>query len=538
MFKSILKVNLLSLFYSMFNGKKGGSNSKKRSKAVKALIAVFAVYIVGVLMLSVGAMFSTLASGLNAAGMNWLYFSVTSIFIFLLTFIGSVFTTQNLIFNAKDNELLLGMPIPPFYILASRVMLLFILNLIYGVLMAVPAIVVYFFYAPFSAATLLLFIASSLLIVIFSSAVTSFLGWLIALISSRFRNKNIIQIILSLLLFGAYMVFATNIQTYMQKLIVNGEAIAQAIRKAMPPFYYFGLACAEHKAWAFAALAAVSIIPFLLACLLLSKSFFTITAAKKTAAKKKYVEKELKTSSVRSALLRKEFGRFFSLPIYVLNSAAGCLMHIIFSVMIIVKGKELIASFAEMGEIDVAKNLPVIICLVMGLCSSMVNLSSASTSLEGSRINLIRSMPINSDDFFFAKYASNYIVGLPTLLIGSLVVCITLGISASVTAVIIVTLLLFFAVTVFVNLISNICLPRFTWNSEAVIIKQGGSVLVGMLGGLAATVTVFAPFFLLSKYISSEIYLLFASVLSAVLCLVFFRVVKTFGKTKFEQMNA
>ena len=113
-----------------------------------------------------------------------------------------------------------------------------------------------------------------------------------------------------------------------------------------------------------------------------------------------------------------------------------------------------------------------------------------------------------------------------------------MGVSASVTALVIVTLLLFFAMTVFVNLIANICLPRFTWNSEAVIIKQGGSVLVGMLGGLAATVTVFAPFFLLSKYISSEIYLLFASVLSAVLCLVFFRVVKTFGKTKFEQMNA
>ena len=522
----------------MFNGKKDGGKNKKRSKAVKVLIAVFAVYIVGVLMFSVGAMFSTLASGLNAAGMNWLYFSVTSIFIFMLTFIGSVFTTQNLIFNAKDNELLLGMPIPPFYILASRVMLLFILNLFYGVLMAIPAITVYFFYAPFSAATLLLFIASSLLIIIFSSAVTSFLGWLIALISSRFRNKNIIQIILSLLLFAAYMVFATNIQTYMQKLIVNGEAIAEIVRKALPPFYYFGLVCADHKAWAFAALAAVSIIPFLLACLLISKSFFTITADKKTAAKKKYVEKELKTSSVRSALLKKEFGRFFSLPIYVLNSATGCIMHIIISVMIIIKGKELIASFARMGEIDVAKYLPVIISLVMGLCSSMVNLSSASTSLEGSRINLIRSMPINSDDFFFAKYVSNYIVGLPTLIIGSLAICITLDVRASVTALVIVTLLLFFAVTVFVNLISNICLPRFTWNSEAVIIKQGGSVLVSMLGDIAATVTVFAPFFPLSKYISAEIYLLCASALSAVLCLVFFRVVKTFGKAKFEQMNA
>lgn len=537
MLKTLLKVNLAGLLHSMFNRNK---NKKGRSISSKALVGVFAVFIVACLMISIGSVFYSLAEILRMIGLDWLYFAMISIFIFLFTFVGSVFSSQNLIFNAKDNDLLLSMPIPPFYILVSRILLLFILNMMYGLLIAVPAIAVYFIISGFSAVTLILFIIATLLIIIFSSSVTGFLGWLIALVSSRFKKNNLIQTVLSLVFFGVYFIFCMNMQGYIEKLIQNGEVIANTIKNYLPPFYYFGIICTEHSPKALIALALISIIPFALACLLISKSFFKITAGKKSALKRKYVEKELKVSSVKSALLRKELSKFFSLPIYVLNSSTGCLMHIIFTGMLVYQGRDIIANIEMMsgGAFDVKSYVPVVISAVIGLCSSMVNTTAVSTSLEGNRINLVRSMPVTSDDFFFAKAAANLVIGTPTLVVCATVLFFVFGVSPLTAALTLATLLLFFAMTTFINLTANICMPRFTWASEAVIIKQSGSVLVGMLSGFAATMVVFIPYFVLADKISANVYLLCAALVCAVVCLIFVIFIKTSGRKRFEQMCA
>lgn len=537
MFKALLKVNLISLFHSIFAGQKK-DGKKKNSAVTKAVIAVFAVLLVAMLMLNAGLMLTTLAETFISLGIGWLYFSVSAIMIFLLTFIGSVFTTQNLIFNSKDNELLLSMPIPPFYILSSRVLLLFALNMMYGVIIALPTIVVYLMHAGFSASTLLMFIVSILLLLLLSSAVTCIFGWFIALVSSRFRRSNIIQTFLSLALFGAYFMVCMNLQKYMEILVSNGEVIGNAIKKAMPPFYYFGIACSDHSFKALAALAAISIIPFIIGCFIISKCFVTITAGKKQASKTKYVEKELKVSSVKSALLRKEFGKFLSSPLFILNSATGCLLQIIFAVMLAVKGNEFIDFFSATGEDSIFEYIPVVLCLVMGLCASMVNQSSASISLEGGKINMLRAMPVTSDDFYFSKFMSNFIIGLPTLLVCTSVSCVFLGIKPLTAVLAVITLLIFFALTTSINMTANICFPRFVWNSETVVIKQSGSVMAGMLGGMAASAGAFAPFFLLHKYLSADIYLVFVAVICAAALSVILKFIKTSGKERFEQMYA
>ncbi len=455
-----------------------------------------------------------------------------------MTFVGSVFSTQSLLFNAKDNELLLSMPIPPFYILVSRILLLFILNSMYGVLIAIPAITAYFIANGFSAATLILFILATLLIIVFSSAVTGILGWLIAVISSRFKKNNLIQIFASVTFFGLYYVIFFNMSEYMQKLVENGEIIANAIQKALPPFYYFGLVCAEHKAWAFAALAAISIISFALACLLISKSFFKITAGKRTATKTKYVEKELKVSSIRAAFFKKELSRFFSLPMFVLNSATGAIMQILLAGMLIFNGDSLTGMMNSADEAADIGIVLIIVCIGMGFCSSMINPAACSTSLEGSRINLIRSMPITSNDFFFAKFAANIAIGLPTLIICTLAACAVLKIPVITSLLTLVVMLLFFCLTTLANLTANICMPKFVWNSETVVIKQSGSVIVGMLAGLALTGICFAPYFMLMNYISINVYLLSASFLIIAISLIFVKYLKTSGKKKFGQMCA
>lgn len=540
MFKALLKINLQNLFLSMFSGgAKAEKKKKKRNPLMYLLIAVLVIYVLGTLVASVSLMFSSVASIFGSTPrLEWFYFALSSMLIFMLTFVGSVFSTQNIIFKAKDNELLLSMPVPTHYILASRIVVLFVLDIFYAVMLGAPLIGVYFYHHGFSAAMLIIYVICVLLTVILSSAVTSFFGWAIALIGTKFKKSNIIQTFMSLAFFGVYMVVIMNMQTYMEKLIMNGEAIAAAIKKALPLFWMFGIACAETKIWAIALLAAFSIIPFALACLLISKSFIKIATAKKSADKKKYVAKELSSSSAKGALFKKELARFFSLPIYILNSATGCLMLVMLSVYIAIKGDAMGLSLMLAAEPEIAGMMPAILAAVIGFCSSMCNTGAAAVSLEGSRINLLRSMPVNSDDFYFAKYAVNFVVGFVPMTVSFILLEIGLKLGFLTVITVYLSAVSFLAVTSFINLTCNTLMPKFSWTSEVIVIKQGGAVLAAMLAGMAVTLTLYAPAFILMKYISAEIYLLIQSAVCIAICFAFIKFFKTSGKKRFERMSA
>lgn len=539
MFKTLLKINIQSLFLSFSNGKSKEKQRKKRTPVTYALIALLAVYVVAAVVASVALMFSPFAKAFGSLPeLEWLYFALAGILVFMLTFVGSVFSTQSLIFKAKDNELLLSMPVPTHYILASRVASLFVLDLFYAFLMGAPLIGVYFYHNGFSASMLAAYVVCVLLTVILSAAATAFFGWLIALISTKFKKSNIIQTILSLGFFAAYMIFAMNMQTYLEKLLTNGENIAAAVKKALPVFYWFGKACTDGELASIALLAVTAIIPFILGCILISKSFIKIATTKKAANKKKYVAKELSASSAKVALLKKEFARFFSMPMYILNSATGGLMLIIFSVIIVFKGNGMGLEMMFAADLEIAGYMPVIIALVLGFCSAMCNPAASSISLEGSKINVLRSMPVNSDDFYFAKYAVNFTVGFVPLTFAFILIGIGLGIEFLTLITVYISAVSFLAVTSFINLTANLMMPKFSWTNEMVVIKQGGAVLVAMLAGLAATATVYAPFFFLTDYITGEIYLLIQSAVCVAISFGFIKFYKTSGKTRFERMNA
>ena len=88
-------------------------------------------------------LFGALCQPLCEAGLNWLYFAIMGIVGILLSFIGSVMMTKSQLYDAKDNELLLSMPISPGQILAGRLLSLLLLNYIYQSFVMIPAGVIY-----------------------------------------------------------------------------------------------------------------------------------------------------------------------------------------------------------------------------------------------------------------------------------------------------------------------------------------------------------------------------------------------------------
>ena len=209
MLKSLLRVRFAALL-AAFTGQ-----SRKRGRQTKGKAAGYALlmlYCFCAFVFLFYSSFSQLAEAFFPAGLGWLYFAMFAIMAFALMFIGSVFTAKSQLFEAKDNELLLSMPIAPRAILASRMASLWLLNLIFGLVVAVPAALAW---AQAAALPVLGWVSIVLLLPaldFFSLAVTSLLAWGLSLLASRLRRKSLVTVIGSVVFLGAVELLFTGAQ--------------------------------------------------------------------------------------------------------------------------------------------------------------------------------------------------------------------------------------------------------------------------------------------------------------------------------------
>ena len=109
MLKTLVKKQLMEIFRSYFYNAK--TNKKRSTAGIIAYILLFAA-----LMIGLGGMFTglsvSLCAPLTQAGMGWLYFALMSLLAIFLGAFGSVFNTYSGLYFAKDNDLLLSLPIP------------------------------------------------------------------------------------------------------------------------------------------------------------------------------------------------------------------------------------------------------------------------------------------------------------------------------------------------------------------------------------------------------------------------------------------
>ena len=138
MLKSLLRVRFAALL-AAFTGQSRKRGRQTKGKAVG--YALLMLYCFCAFVFLFYSSFSQLAEAFFPAGLGWLYFAMFAIMAFALMFIGSVFTAKSQLFEAKDNELLLSMPVPPGMILLSRMAALLAMNFVLELVVALPVFV-------------------------------------------------------------------------------------------------------------------------------------------------------------------------------------------------------------------------------------------------------------------------------------------------------------------------------------------------------------------------------------------------------------
>ena len=500
MTKLLLKKQLTEIFRSYFYDAK---KNKARSKASTiGFIVLYALLMVGIL----GGMFTWLALSLcpafAAMQVSWLYFALMGGLGLCLGAFGSVFNTFSSLYLAKDNDLLLSLPIPVRALMASRLLGVYLMGLMYSATVTLPAVIVYWVVASHSFAAILGGVLMVLAVSVLVLVLSCILGWAVAKISLKLRHKSFVTVLASLVFIGAYYFLYFRASRMIQTLTLNAMEYGETIQGKAYPVYLFGRAW-EGDPLALLVTLAVTAALLALTCYVLSRSFLRVATSSGAVGKVKYREKAVQPRSLPRAMLGKELARFTASPNYMLNCGLGLLFLPIVGVVFLVKAawfRDLIALLGWEGDF-------LTLMLAGALCAmaSMVDITAPSVSLEGRNLWLAQSLPILPWEALRAKLRLQVILAGVPLAFASL--CAILALRPGLFGALLLLLLpqVFSVLMAAFGLFLNLKRPNFHWTSEIAPIKQSLSVTAALFGGLVLAVGLMVAGWLLRNVLSPMI---------------------------------
>lgn len=532
MLKALLKKQFRELGQSLFPSRKKdqSGNIKPRSRGVFVLLY-------GLVFFSLTMTFSGLSFGLSSfldpkVGLHSLYFSILGFVAILFGVFGSVFSTYSSLYLAKDNDTLLSLPIPPAAILFVRMLTVFAMSAFYTLPVWIPAMVVYAIFATASLATILSQLAVYLLLCIFVCFLSALLGFFVAAIASRLKNKSIAAAILVVLFLGVYYFACFRMGNIMTALMENAAKIGAFADKYLLFLVWLGEgACGKGLPLLFFSLVVLSL--FALLYLILSKTFISISTRKVGEKKAIYRETTARKGSVSSALLKKEWKRFVGSTTYLLNAGLGVLFVPIFTVVLAVKSKDLLPSLGSMGLGSATAVLPY---LLPALFLSMNAITAPSISLEGKTLWMLKTLPVTPWQVLRAKLSLHMLVNAPMGIVASIFLGIWFGLD--VFSILLSTLALVAALllSAFWGLFWGVRRPMLDWTNEAYPIKQSAPVMFAVFGGMGFAAVSGIPGFLLCAILPPAAYYALLIVALLVPTFFLFRWTKTAGAKLLEEL--
>ena len=481
MFRVLLKKQLGEVFKSYFFDAK---KNKMRSKwAIAGWFVFFIVIMVGMLGGIFAFLSMTMCKSLVMAGMGWMYFTLMGMISIILGAFGSVFNTFASLYLGKDNDLLLSLPIPVRTIIAARLANVYLLGAMYSATAFIPALIVYWITAGMTFSRVICGLLMFLLITIIVLLLSCLLGWAVARISLKLKNKSFVTVLLSLVFIGAYYFFYFKANGLIQDIIRNAEIYGAKIKGAAYGLYLFGRI--GEGDWLAAGIftAAIAVLSGLV-WIILSRSFLSIATDSGNTEKVRYVEKTAKEKSVFSAFLGKEFGRFTSSANYMLNCGLGILFITAFGVVLLFKGSMIIEILNDVfGEHPGCS--VVLICTALCALAAMCDAATPSVSLEGKSIWIPQSLPVQPKIVLRAKTAMQLILTIIPMIFAVICTAIVFHIPAAEKVLLCILPLVYSVFYAVFSSFLGIRMPNLNWTDEIAPIKQSGAVAIVLFGGWA-----------------------------------------------------
>ena len=471
MIRALFKKQLRELSMAFVRSSKTG---RQRSRASAVGYAVLYAVLVVVLMLCFAGMALPLASVLLPAGLNWLYFASMELTALLVSVLASALTSYSGLFQSRDNELLLSLPIPPAVIFGVRVGTVGLTCLLYLLMVWLPTVLCYGLLAAHPLAGVLCSIPMALVLTGMATILAVLLGWAVALANDHTRHKSLVTVVCSLAFFALYYAGFLRVEGVLDGLIEDASGLgADLARRVWPLRLLGGAAAGEFPA--LAGLVLGTVLCFAAFCKLLEKPYLRRMTARKGTVRTAYHARKARPVSLRQALLRRELLHLGSSASYMLNGSMGTLMLLVLGGAAVWKA-DVLARFAR----ALPGSFPVLVCCAVCAAAAVNLLTTPSVSLEGRTLWLLQSLPVTPWQALCAKLELHLLLtGIPAALC---LLCMEAAVQMPLGSfcMALLEVELFVLLSAEVGLALGLMLPNLHWTSEAAVIKMSGATLLSM----------------------------------------------------------
>ena len=438
-----------------------------------------------------------------------LQFIVISLFVFitsLMTIIEGIYKTSALLYNCKDDQLLLSLPIKKSTILFVRILKFYIFELLFNSMFIIPLIIAYLRWADNIDSSF--FLTSFVMIFtlpIIPIVISCIIGAITSSVSSRFKYKKITQTIVSIVFLVLVLLLSYNIENIINYIVKNATSINDIITKIYYPAGLYASLTTKFNLNDLLLFIVINISISIITIYLLSISYFkintrlkSITTVKKSGNNNKIV---IRKKSQNFSLIKKELLTFLETPVFLINAGFGLVLYLIAVITMSIKFNKVLPILTDPNGLNISKelimnNIPVMILLLLSITAFMTSISNSLISLEGRNINILKSLPISTKRILESKINACLLITTPILLVGNIVLFIRFKIKIVEALLLLVLSILIPLVSHFIGLIINLKYPKLDFENQAEVVKQSTSSFLSVTIGMILCVI---SYYLISK---------------------------------------
>ena len=491
--KYIVLLRTLLKSSSLWNVRKYTTDKKKKGRAIGGFIGLSMLF----LMIFAYGFFGCF--GFYALGLIDVVPVMCALSISTIAFFFTLIKTNGYLFNFKEYDMLMALPFTPKEIAGCKFGYMYVKTLPWYISVILPMMVAYGVFAKPNILAYPVWIILGLFVPVIPMLVASFLGFLIAKVSSGFQKKNMVQTLLMVI----FVLFGFSLRYIIEAIIRNNqvENIAEQTGNAMTtaghiylPAGWFGDAVVAagrlELGWISNSLLliGVTVLLFELVFTFVGKNYRQINSALKShGAKRNYRVGGQKKKSVLNAIAFKEWKRLTGSSTYFVNGAMGEILAVILGVAVLIVGLDRVVAIVTQNAPIPHGILNPAIPLIVYFCVGMMTTTACSPSLEGKNYWIVDSLPITKKTLYQGKMLFQLYLSVPFMLFG--ILC--MGISAHVG---ILELVLYLVLGIFLcgfsttwGCVCGIKHMRLDWDNEVEVIKQGAAVMIYLFPNMFVT---------------------------------------------------
>ena len=408
--------------------------------------------------------------------------AISSFSILFLT----IFYSNGILFGSRDIEMLLSLPLKSSDIISSKFIFMYLLNFLIGFIFMLPGGIVWVLNGSLNVLHIILYFTSMIFVPLIPMCIAACMGMIVVVVSSYFKRKNVIALILSFAMIGIIGYIAVSAMKS-----GNEDSIEIMLSKQIIGLYPMSGLFVQHTNFpmyiGMGLFIAFSTAVFYIFVKIVAMKYGLLNTLAKTTSRYSDNKKSYNRKSIFLALYEKEMGRFLSSYMAVLNAGLGVILLCVFSIFLLFNSVEQIGESSGIENINeyLSNFAPLFIASMLSLSCP----AASAISLEGKNIWILQSSPVKVKMILNSKIAVNLTLHLIGYMISIFVFMLKLDMNfIQVINLIFVPICYSIFITV-IGIFLNKKYPNYEWESEMMVVKQSMPVIVSGLVGIIALIT-------------------------------------------------